>query len=320
MFRSLSPHARAVLQALFVTFLWSTSWVLIKFGLQDQIPALTFAGLRYILALLCLLPLLARQPHHAAALRRLPLGAWGRLAVLGLLFYTVNQGAQFVGLAYLPALTVNLLLSFTAVVVTLLGIIMLRERPTGLQWAGLALYILGVVVYFYPVGFPAEQVNALLVVIGGMLASAVGSVLGRWLNRSGDLSPLSITVASMGIGAPVLLGAGILFQGLPPLQPQSWAIIAWLAVVNTALAFTLWNKTLRTLSAMESSVINNTMMVQIPVMAWLFLGEGISEKAAVGFALAGLGILIVQLRQIPPRIRSRWRARPLETDVTGQPS
>jgi len=37
-----SPHLRAVLQALFVTFLWSTSWVLIKLGLKD-IPPLTFA-------------------------------------------------------------------------------------------------------------------------------------------------------------------------------------------------------------------------------------------------------------------------------------
>lgn len=47
-----SPHTRAVLQALLVTFLWSTSWVLIKIGLAD-IPALTFAGLRYVLAFWC---------------------------------------------------------------------------------------------------------------------------------------------------------------------------------------------------------------------------------------------------------------------------
>jgi drug/metabolite transporter (DMT)-like permease len=39
MLRTLSPHVRAVLQALFVTFLWSTSFVLVKIGLQD-IPAL----------------------------------------------------------------------------------------------------------------------------------------------------------------------------------------------------------------------------------------------------------------------------------------
>ena len=52
----MSSHTSAVLQALFVTFLWSTSWVLIRIGLED-IPALTFAGLRYTIAFLCLLPL-----------------------------------------------------------------------------------------------------------------------------------------------------------------------------------------------------------------------------------------------------------------------
>ena len=55
-----TPHLTAVFQALFVTFLWSTSWVLIKIGLTD-IPALTFAGLRYGLAFLCLLPFFFRS-------------------------------------------------------------------------------------------------------------------------------------------------------------------------------------------------------------------------------------------------------------------
>ena len=89
-------------------------------------------------------------------------------------------------------------------------------------------------------------------------------------------------------------------QGLPKLGPQSWAIVAWLAVVNTAFAFTLWNRTLRTLSATESSVINGTMLVWIPVLAILFLGEGVTAKEAAGLIVVGTGTLIVQLRR-PPR-------------------
>ena len=45
----ISSHRVAILQALFVTFLWSTSWVFIKFGLEE-IPSLLFAGLRYFMA------------------------------------------------------------------------------------------------------------------------------------------------------------------------------------------------------------------------------------------------------------------------------
>ena len=50
-----SGRLRAILQALLVTFLWSTSWVLIKIAIND-IPPLTFAGLRYTLAVIILLP------------------------------------------------------------------------------------------------------------------------------------------------------------------------------------------------------------------------------------------------------------------------
>ena len=45
------------------------------------------------------------------------------------------------------------------------------------------------------------------------------------------------------------------------------------AVVNTAFAFTVWNHTLRTLTAVESSVMNNTMLIQVAVLAWLILDE-----------------------------------------------
>ncbi len=47
----------AVLQALLVTFLWSTSWILVKIGLDDlDLQPLSFGGLRYALAGLILLP------------------------------------------------------------------------------------------------------------------------------------------------------------------------------------------------------------------------------------------------------------------------
>jgi drug/metabolite transporter (DMT)-like permease len=55
--------------------------------------------------------------------------------VLGLIYYTVTQGSVFLGLHYLPAITVNLMMSFSAIVVVLLGIGLLDERPTGGQWA-----------------------------------------------------------------------------------------------------------------------------------------------------------------------------------------
>jgi drug/metabolite transporter (DMT)-like permease len=276
MLKNLSSHSRAVLQALFVTFLWSSSWVLIKIGLE-HIPALSFAGLRYVLAFACLLTLALRS-RQLTALRHLSARTWAQLALLGLLFYAVTQGASFLSLAYLPAVTASLLWSLTSIIVALLGIFLLGERPTPAQWVGSGLYLLGVLVYFYPVALPTQEIIGLTVAIVGVLAT------------------LTVTVASMGIGAVVLLAAGVGVQGLPRLTPLHWAIVAWLAVVNSALAFTLWNRTLRTLSAIESSIINNTMLFQITLLAWAFLDERLALKQVIGMVLAGLGALIVQMR------------------------
>jgi drug/metabolite transporter (DMT)-like permease len=291
-----NSHAKSVLLALFVTFLWSTSWVFIKIGLED-IPALTFAGMRYVLAFLFLLPMAFRKANRAA-LRELTSRDWILLFVLGAIFYCGAQGAQFLGLSYLPAITTNLLLSFTTIVVALLAIFFLAEKPGILQWIGMAIYLVGVTVFFYGASLPRDEVLGLVIVLMGVLATAIGALLGRYLNRDARLPAIVITSVSMGIGSVILLGVGAAVQGIPQMSVQSWAIILWLALVNTAFAFTLWNHTLRALSAMESSIINSAMMIQIPILALLFLGEDISPKEGIGMLLAGLGILMAQIRSL----------------------
>ena len=288
-----------------MTFLWSTSWVLIKIGLSG-IPALTFAGLRYGLAFVCLLPFLLR-PGEMAALRRLPASAWVRLLVLGLLYYTLTQGAQFIALAYLPAVTVSLMLNFSPVFVALLGIPLLVERPSIWQWLGVALSIAGASLYFYPVALPGGELIGFVAVAISVIANAGSSILGRQINRAGDIPPLGVTAVSMGFGAFVLLSAGIVREGVPAISLSNWAIIAWLALVNTAFAFTLWNHTLRTLSAVESSVINNTMLIQIAILAWIFLGERLTWQEASGLIVSGLGVVILQLRS--PSRSFTWRSK-----------
>lgn len=286
-------HLTPVLQALFVTFLWSSSWVLIKFGLEE-IPALTFAGLRYSLAFLILAPFVLGTRELRRSLIGLSTAGWLRLIALGLLFYTLTQGAQFVGLVYLPAVTVSLFLSFTPALVALMGIPLLSENPAPKQWGGMLIYLIGALVYLLPVEIPLAAAGLAAAVIG-LLANASSSLLGRSVNREEHLHPLVVTVVSMGVGALVLLAVGLTSQGLPSLSWKSWGLIAWLAAVNTALAFTLWNHTLRRLTAVESSLINNTMLIQIALLAWVFLDEPLSPKGAAGITLAAVGVLAVQL-------------------------
>jgi drug/metabolite transporter (DMT)-like permease len=289
-----SPHTWAVLQALFVTFLWSTSWVLIKVGLKN-IPTLIFAGLRYTIAFLTLLPL-GIYTKQLKELKHQGVYTWIQLIILGLLFYSFTQGAQFLSLLYLPAATTSLILSFTVVIVALLGIFLLRERINSIQWIGTLLYLIGVLVFFFPNYLPQSQVFGFIVAGVGVLANALSSILGRNINRSGKLSPVAVTIASMGVGGILLLAAGIIIEGLPKFSLVNWGVILWLAIVNSALAFTLWNKTLRTLSAMESSIINNTMLFQIALLAWIFLGESLSWGQIAGIFIAIIGIILVQIK------------------------
>jgi drug/metabolite transporter (DMT)-like permease len=141
--------------------------------------------------------------------------------------------------------------------------------------------------------------TGLLIGLLAILANTAGALLGRAVNRTASISPLLVTGVSMGSGALLLLGAGLLSEPFPTLTAQDWLIIIWLAAINTALAFTLWNHTLRTLSAAQSSVINNTMLIQIAILAWFFLGEQLNIIQVAGLLLAAAGTLLVQQRRRP---------------------
>lgn len=288
-------HIRAVLQALFVTFLWSTSWVLIKIGLQASLPAVTFAGLRYFIAFLCLLPFVLINPTHRNAISTFSRATWVQLTLLGIMFYAITQGAQFISLAFLPAATLSLLLNFSPIFVALPSGFLNKEPPSIIQWGGILLSTIGAIIYFLPLNIPSGQIFGLTIALIGVLANSGSSLLGRQVNHQSGLAPILVTAISMGIGGLILLIIGAATQGFGKLNLMQWLIIGWLAVVNTAIAFTLWNNTLKTLTAVESSIINSTMLPQIAMLAWLFLDEPLNPRQIFGIVLVGIGTLIVQL-------------------------
>jgi len=300
-------HALAVLQALLVTFLWSTSWILIKVGLDDlDLAPLSFAGLRYALAAVVLLPFGIRAMRSARG-RTGPLT--GRLllrvGVYGLLFVAIAQGAQFAALAVLPATAVSLVLASIPMWVAFIALGAGRERATIGQAAGIGLLSLGALLYFGPFEVPPDAVIGFVAAGVCVGAAATSSHLGRGLARDviGRVGgPVGLTAFSMVAGAIVLLGIGVALEGWPRLDWAGWLIVAWLAVVNTAFAFTLWNHTLRTLTAVESSVVNNTMTIQISILAIVFLSERLGPLQLVGLLLAATGAAVVQLA---PVLRSR---------------
>lgn len=304
--RSGRQHALAVLQALLVTFLWSTSWILIKVGLDDlDLAPISFAGLRYALAAAILLPfgVRAMRAAHADSPRDRRLLAL--VAVYGLLFVAVAQGAQFAALAVLPATAVSLVLASIPAVVALMALAGRHERATIGQAAGIGLLTLGAVLYFGPFQVAPDAAFGFVAAGICVLAAALSSHLGRGLARDAIArlgGPIGLTASSMAAGAVALLAVGIALEGWPRPDLQGWLIIGWLAVVNTAFAFTIWNHTLRTLTAVESSVVNNTMTIQIAVLAIVFLSERLGTLQLIGLLLAAAGAAVVQ---VAPVLRRR---------------
>jgi len=291
--RRSASHGAAIGFALFVTFLWSTSWIVIRWGLDDEgLPPLTFAALRYSLAAVVLLGWIASQSDYRESLRRLDRSALTGIVGLGMIMYAITQGAQFVAIDSQPAATSSLVLSGTPLVVAFLGARALKERPTFRQLVGAVLVITGAAVYFS--GSLSATAVGLVAAFVGLVANSFGAVLGRGVNRSASVPVVVVTGLSMAVGAATLLLVAGLIDGLPAVSARAWVMIAWLAVVNTALAFTLWNLSLRRLTALESAAINNTMLLQIGLLAWWLLDEYPGPLGFAGIGLASIGILLAQ--------------------------
>ncbi len=284
-----ATHRGAVVLALFVTFLWSTSWIIIKVGL-DELPPLTFAGLRYSLGFLCLIP-------YAFRYRRTRFNApmhvrdWLTLAGFGILFYAITQGAQFAALVHLPATGLSLLLNLSPLLIAVLGYALLGESLRWQHVVGLVLCLTGVLLYF---GVDALEHGSRFGILLGMvclLSNSLSAIAGRVINRHGRYPPALVTLVSMGVGSLTLLALGLSVEPWPGLNTQQVLLIGWLAIFNTAIAFVLWNTALRQLTATESGLINNAMLPQITLLSWVFLGEHVGLREIVAVSLVMMAVL-----------------------------
>jgi len=289
--RSFLPYAAAIV----VTLLWSSSFVLIKWGLTD-IPPIYFATLRYALAFLVLLTASALTRRGGA---QRPPGSRSRtslLVVAGFCGYTIAQGFQFVGLYYLPAVTTSFLLNFNPFFVLILGTAILSERASALQVGGLGVAIVGAWAYFGGISSAGGQLLGIVIVLVAGLGWAVYVVVVRMLQREGALDSLRLTTVTMGVGVVGMLAMTVLSGEYAPLTADGVTIIVWLATVNTAFAFFAWNWTLKAIPAYELTVLQDLMLVEIAIFAFAFLGETITPLMAAGIVLVLAGVAIVQLR------------------------
>lgn len=285
-------RALAIAEGLLVSLIWASSFVIIKVGLTNTAP-LTLAGMRYFTAFLLLLPLF----RGANVTRRgLATGDWLRLGLLGICAYTIGNGSLFWGLQYLSATTGSFLLALTPLLVLFLGIPWLREVPTSWQVVGLVVTLIGSGLFFSP-GLAAGELTGLAVVLIGLLAFAVFGVLGREIAREQRVTTLPLTAIPLAIGGGLLLLIAIPLEGLPGLSPEAILLILWLALVNTALAYLMYNHALQVLTALEMNVLLNLSPMWTAIMAALLLAEQLTWLRVAGIILVVMGVALVQWRK-----------------------
>jgi drug/metabolite transporter (DMT)-like permease len=283
----------SVAEALLVTFLWSTSYIIIKIGLEEINP-LAFATYRYAVASFILsVPLFYQNRKRLVGF---DLSRKLMFLLLGFTGYFVAQGLQFFGLYYLQPVTVTFLLNLTPIFVLVLSALFLSEYPSSIQLVGIALTLCGVLVFFYDALAGVGKVTGVLVTLVSGVGWAVYMIISRYYLSGNVESVITLTTCSMVSGSFMLLGTTTLTGNIVAVSFSGWLMILWLGVVNTAVAFTLWNHALKALQVYEQSILQNTMLIQIALLAFVFLHEPLDAQKILGMAMVFIGVLIVQLR------------------------
>jgi probable blue pigment (indigoidine) exporter len=267
---------------------WGAAYVPSAWLVEDW-PPLIAAGARLTVAGLVLLAALA------AAGRTLRPGvgtgaiAWLALTQTVLFYWAVFWGIEQAG-AGLAAVLANTDPLFVAVLAALL----LGERMAPLQWAGLALGLIGAaaVVWEGPLWPPDLSVGA-LAVVGGAFAWSVGTVTAaRGVRGRGD--PLALAGWQMTAGGLVLAVAGLLVEGADlPLGPREIALVIGLAVLGSAAPLALFYLALAIAPAAEVSAWFFLVPVVGVATAWPLLGETPTARLAVGMVGVCAGLWLV---------------------------
>jgi drug/metabolite transporter (DMT)-like permease len=177
----------------------------------------------------------------------------------------------------------------------LLAWLVLRERPSRVQWTSLAIALLGLALVIEPWRGVGAAGSALLA-IGGGLAWAIGMVLSKRVFVRGGVSALSLTAWQMLAGTIGL----VLLAVCVPERPIAWTTpfvlaLAYNAVLASGLAWLLWSYVVERLPTSVAGLSSLVVPILGVLFAWGVLGEVPSLAEGAGMALLAAALLIVAL-------------------------
>ena len=284
----LPSRALALLEALLVSMVWASSFILVKIALTELGP-LTIGGLRYFIGFACLLPFLRRRNFS------LTRAQWLRMALLGFSAYTLANGALFWALRFLPATTVSLLMNLVTVSVLAGGVIWLGEIPNRAQTFGISIVLAGMVLFFSPGLKPGEPIGLAIFTLA-LLGFTLFGLLGRMAVVERFVDTLTLTAFPLAIGGGLLLAVAVPLEGIPNASLRTWGLVLFLAAVNTAFGYVLYNHSLQILQAFEMNVILNLSPIWTALLGWILLDEILTSLQWAGMFVVLMGVMLAQKR------------------------
>ena len=295
--RRASRRAKAPVVAwLLLSLIWSSTWLFIKLGLED-LPPVTFAGIRFVVASLALgaFVAVARRPLPRA--RR----EWGLIALTGLLAFSLNYGLLFWGEKYVSSGLAALLQTSIPVFGLVIGHVHLpNERMTPRKVAGVLIGIAGVA---FILSYQKETNGASALwgggaIVAGAFCTAYANVLIK--ARGARIDPAALALGQMVCGFVPLLLFGAAFEGSPlklHWTPLAVVCLLYLALVGSALAFLLFYWLVRNMDVTKTMLIPLVTPVIALSLGAIFLHETLTWRVAAGGAAVICGIALIVRRK-----------------------
>ena len=279
-----------------VCLIWSSVWLFIKLGLHD-LPPISFAGMRLVIAVTILLPITFVQRS------RLPRRArdFALITVTGLLLLSLNYGLLYWGAQHISSGLTALLQSATPVFGLLLAHCFVpHERITLLKLAGLGLGIAGVAIIFSNQLQLAGRTAflACAAVVAGAVCVAAAYVLVKAYGS--HLHPTMLITGQMLCGLVPLVIIGFITEGNPlAFRWTAKAVVSllYLALAGSILAFWLNYWLLARMDATKVMLMGIAETLLAVALGAIILGEKITGRTLVGGACILLSVWLVMTRR-----------------------
>ncbi|HEY1015116.1 MAG TPA: DMT family transporter [Herpetosiphonaceae bacterium] len=289
----MAERTRSIISLLAAMALWGSTFAVTKSSL-DEVPPLSFAALRFIIAS----ALLLGAAQWRGGLGRLPQPIpWRRLALLGLTGVSLYFVGFNLALTYTSAAQAALIQSSIPAATAGLAALALGDRPSRRGVAGIGLSMAGVAAMVLAAAPSAQASDPLLgnlLMFGTVAVWAVYTVLAKQLAGA---DPLAVTAYSTAIGligllaaAAIELAAGAAKPLANMLAPGVVLSALYLGALPSAGAYLLWNNALRTMGASQASVFINLVPLVGVATAAVFLGERPGVAQLAGGAVVLLGV------------------------------